>query len=673
MIMSNYEMRISWMIIEKLGVKLYDTAADAVCELISNSYDADAENVTVEIPLGVYLDQKKHDENEEEYEIIVQDDGHGMSADDINRFFLVVGLERRIDNNRKNTNVINTKDEKAGSISLKYKRHVLGRKGIGKLAPFGICNEIEIWSTGKKGEDGRYPISHLILNYEEIKNHKEEKYLPTLGTDDEKYSDISGTKITLKKFNHRKASNPEIFRRQIARKFSLSVPNFKITIKDTKSGKIYEISEIDLDILEDTKINIYEIIDDNMKLLVWGWVAYTKQSYNYSELAGIRVYAHGKLATVTRDFGIKAGFTGEHSIRSYMVGEIHADWLDKEEDLITSDRQDIIWSSEKGQIFQSWGQTLMRKLGKQSVNSLRKRNYELFMDKSNYEKEAKKIFGDTSVFKSAIEVGKSIGQTFARENLNDRTYVERIRDLCFMLAPHTTVVDTLKKISEAKDIELAKLNTLFETVALAETFSYGQIAQQRINAIETFEDKIKLNPVVLEDDLQDLLEHCPWLIKSEWSLIQANRALNHFKESFKFWCSQHQKSFDSNIKLEGNTRPDFIMAFANIIEIIEIKRPSRKLDDNSFDSLFNYYDIMKEYINDNSTSGFTKIHITLICDQILLNRKNNDHLKKMENSGDLIRKDWMTMLEQVKQANEDFLSFKDKLIETSLHKIETNK
>ncbi|WP_281179989.1 hypothetical protein [Nocardia amamiensis] len=36
-------------------------------------------------------------------------------------------------------------------------------------------------------------------------------------------------------------------------------------------------------------------------------------------------------------------------MRSYLVGAIHVDWLDDEEDLVRSDRQDIMWSSPRGE------------------------------------------------------------------------------------------------------------------------------------------------------------------------------------------------------------------------------------------------------------------------------------------------------------------------------------
>ena len=44
-------------------------------------------------------------------------------------------------------------------------------------------------------------------------------------------------------------------------------------------------------------------------------------------------------------------------MRSYLVGEVHADWLDDDaEDLIRTDRQSILWDSERGQASRGWAQ-----------------------------------------------------------------------------------------------------------------------------------------------------------------------------------------------------------------------------------------------------------------------------------------------------------------------------
>ena len=93
------------------------------------------------------------------FNIEVKDNGIGMTPDEVNAFYLVVGAERR-------------SDPKRGELSQNFKRKVMGRKGVGKLAPFGICEKIEIISAGGKqttgtDEDGNrrrgYLTAHLIL------------------------------------------------------------------------------------------------------------------------------------------------------------------------------------------------------------------------------------------------------------------------------------------------------------------------------------------------------------------------------------------------------------------------------------------------------------------------------------------------------------------------------
>ena len=93
-----YTMRISRKTVDKLGVKLYDKVAAVVAETIANCYDADAENVIVKIPLSVWLatvrEGKLHDRG---FEIVIEDDGHGMTPKEANDYYLVVGKDRRTD------------------------------------------------------------------------------------------------------------------------------------------------------------------------------------------------------------------------------------------------------------------------------------------------------------------------------------------------------------------------------------------------------------------------------------------------------------------------------------------------------------------------------------------------------------------------------------------------
>ena len=438
-----YTMRISRNTIDKLGVKLYDKASDVVGEVISNSYDADAEEVTIKIPLDIYLAEKKGSKVvSKDFEIVVGDDGHGMNVKEANDFFLVVGTDRRNDPKRGNW----------GSKSREKHRPVMGRKGIGKLAAFGICKTIEVWSAaGKKGK-GPYPITHFILKYDDITKDTDEEYHPEPGKDDGKTNPERGTKITLRNFLYKRIPDKDTFMRQLSRKFGIGLTDFNLHVVDSITNQSEDVSSLHLDLLERTKIDLSKkpVSLDGKKMPVKGWIAYSKYAYKNEEMAGVRIYVRGKLATVTRDFGHKAGFTGEYTVRTYLVGEVHADWLDedKDEDLIASDRQDILWSSEKGCALKEWGKKLLEEIGRKSIGPLNKRKYEVFMQKSKFEYNAKKRFGDTPVYKAALDAGKSLASWSSMSSLENDVYVKNLLELILSIAPHKMIVDKLKELAD---------------------------------------------------------------------------------------------------------------------------------------------------------------------------------------------------------------------------------
>lgn len=144
-------------IIELLGSQLYTKLPSIMVEFISNSYDADATSVDVIIDEDDLGPRKITN-------IIIEDNGIGISdigidnIEEINEKFLKIGRKRRKDEN--------------SSVSKIYKRKLQGKKGIGKLAGFGITNKMEITTTSN-GITNKF-----ILDFEEMKNCSGEVYLP---------------------------------------------------------------------------------------------------------------------------------------------------------------------------------------------------------------------------------------------------------------------------------------------------------------------------------------------------------------------------------------------------------------------------------------------------------------------------------------------------------------
>jgi hypothetical protein len=629
---------------------MYDSPSAVVSELIANSYDADAELVTVNIPLDRWLAVlKKGELVDRGFEITIVDNGHGMAPEVINDFYLKVGINPRLDKNR-------------GPRTIEKGRSRIGRKGIGKLAPFGICKKIEVITSGGKETPKGYEIAHFIMDYEKINQETDEEYCPILGKLNHKFSPKRGTTIRLFDFHHRRTPDVETFNRQVARRFGLETTDFKIVINDTVTDLSFTVGELSVDIDEETKIVIDDMpveLDDGTKLPVRGWVAYAKESYPNEEVAGIRIYCRGKFVSNAGIFRLRSGFTGEYTIRSYIVGVIHADWLDSDdyEDLIRSDRQDILWSSERGEAFMKWGQELVKKLGKIAYPAKKKKIANKFLEVSNLESEAKKRFASNDIVNTALEVGRIFGRGLNAENLEDPEYVQNVRELALSIAPHKTMVDKLKEVRDAMDERpLEVIAKLFNDAKIAESASLGMVVRERIDAI----NKLKtILPTAAERDLQKLLESATWIIDPRWTMLQANRTFESFREKFEKWYEEKYKEKISTTTVEGSDeRPDFIMLhIGRNIEIVEIKKKGHRLENDEFVRFQGYYDRVEEYLGKNPTfkEQFPRSHITLICDGLNLDVTHKRAYDFLETNGNLTKKTWDEILLDTEIVNKDFL------------------
>ena len=390
------------MTVDKLGVRLYDRVSAVVAELVANAYDADAENVCIRVPLSTLLARRNPETGQIQeygYMIEVRDDGHGMTPSEANKHFLWVGKDRRIEQ---------------GKTSRNLNRPVMGRKGIGKLAPFGICRIIEIISAGGDKTDEGYVVSHFIMDYDKILEHSDEPVEMEKGRLDRTYYKVPGTTIRLKNFLPKRVPDLTTFHRQLAIRFGLRHAAFRVKVEDTRNpaeNPPLEVSEFGVPLMENTRVELSEYpieLEDGRNLPVTGWMGLAKEAYKNEESAGVRIYTRGKIVATTRDFERPAGFTGEFTLRSYLVGEIHAEWLDEDEgeDLITTDRQDILWESDYGRALRKWGAERIKEIGAASRKPRRDRVEDLFMGVAGLEEKANTRFADAEVIKTAVALGK---------------------------------------------------------------------------------------------------------------------------------------------------------------------------------------------------------------------------------------------------------------------------
>ena len=683
---NEYSMRISRLTVDKLGVKLYDKVSAVIAELISNSYDADAREVVVHAPMGQFLAVKEKDGSlsSKNLEIKITDDGTGMTPEQMQQFFLVIGADRRADSRR-------------GSTSPKYGRKVMGRKGVGKLAPFGICKIIELISTGgeelSKLENGKekrgYLTSHIILNYDEIiaeDDEPNEPYKPSIGQFDDTLRDKTGTTVTLRNFNYRLVSNIEILSRQIAHRFGIPSQDWKIILQDnTKSPSDLDysrtIGEFDVQTMPNTRISFQqdEVIGPNGNIIcgleagfkynekfypIKGWVAYSKEPYKDDLMAGIRIYCRGKIAAQTLVFNKAAGFTGEHTIRSYLVGQLQADWLDEDEDLIQTDRRDILWSDELGSAFQKWGQEIVRRIGTLARDPIRKATLDLFLETGRVEKRVRETYpsnDEREIRERAIDVAKMFGRTISRAEIEDREVIDDLVNLSITLAPHVTLDEKMRDAAKQTETPLEVLSSLLRTARIAELSSFGRIAEKRLKVIERLET-LKDDANIKEDSFQNLIEDAPWLINPEWAPITANQSLSSLRKEFEKY---YERETGQTISLSdfriGSKRPDFVLSSQEgVAQIVEIKKPGHALKNEEMDRIINYHNLMGKFLSDDGNSQFRKFfndfRITLVCDELALTGAQEAAYDGYRRSQKLTRISWKNFLLRIQMVHKDFLT-----------------
>lgn len=663
-----YEIRISRLTIDKLGVKLYDKVSAAVAELAANGYDADAEKVTIRLPLSTVLAKKGEDGQpvESAYVIEVEDNGHGMTPSEAIDYYLEVGKDRR-------------RNEGQGPRSREKSRPVMGRKGIGKLAPFGICRHIEVISAGGSETPEGYLVSHFHMDFDDIVQDTDEPVPLTAGDLDRTYAPKRGTKIRLSRFLPKKVPDAETFHRQLATRFVFARPDFEISVEDSRNPEANPprpVNPLAIPLNEETKVDLSDrpvVTEDGERLPVKGWLAKAKNAYKDEETAGVRIYAREKIVAQTRDFEQPAGYTGEFTMRSYLVGEVHAEWLDQDEgeDLVRTDRQGIVWDSDYGRALREWGAKVIKEIAAASKQPRRQRASEIFLEKSNVESRASERFADEEVAKVAVDLAKQIGSFAAEDELEDEGYVEGLTEVILSVAPHKALIqafqDFNKEIGDG-DVSLEEISDLFRKTRIAEMASYGQVAAERVKALRELEKIVHGD--YQESDLQNLIARAPWLIEPTWSVISKNQQLKTFKAGFEnFWKKRTGEDVNLAITFEKK-KPDFtLVSVGHTLHIVEIKKSGHEFDDADHERMINYVYAFREFFENNKSlkAEFPQgWQIDLVADGVKLrNLSNRSSFEGCEQRGEVKRTSWHDFLTRAKTAHQQFLDINERLDEVA--------
>jgi len=217
-------------IVQDLSINLYTWLPRVIVEFVANAHDADAPNVDVQIDFEAIRRARNelrssHDgrngriedrELPEELMLKIVDNGHRMSRADIQDRFLIAGLRHR---------------DKFCSVRSPGGRILMGRKGLGKLAGFGVAKRVTI--TSRRSEDNY--ATRVVLDFDELVQCPDKGRIPVPTETIETDLPPAGTEIALSRLMFEPVkSRRRTIESELAKHFRfVGAEDFQISINGT--------------------------------------------------------------------------------------------------------------------------------------------------------------------------------------------------------------------------------------------------------------------------------------------------------------------------------------------------------------------------------------------------------------------------------------------------------
>ena len=571
-----YFMKMDMNVLNHLGLNLYSNTSAVISEVVANSWDADATNVTIALS---------------EDSIVIHDNGTGMNLTDINEKYLCVGHQKRVES----------------AITSKYHRPVMGRKGIGKLSLFSIANDITIL-TQKSGEKNAFRMTSRALtdaiNTNGAYNPEE---LPIEMVDFEG----DGTTIILGELKKsRTTALATHLKKRLARRFSIisANDNFNVCVNDdpiTIEDRAYlskaqllwyyprpakeGVRELNLEYyLEQCKRDVlvtsycregtFEI--DGESVAIYGWIATASEPSILKDDENINrivIMVRGKMA--------KENILGEINSTAlyskYVFGEIHAEFLDDDsrDDITTSSRQDFFEDnirytkliefikSEMGFVRAKWEEY------RGNVGTEEACKFEVIKSwydglGSDDQGAAKKLFG-------------KINQLTVPANEKKTLFKHSI--LAFESLKLKNALGTLDGISPENLDAFLSIAGKLEDI---EASYYYQIVKQRLAVIQ------RMQEVVQQGDLEKVLQHHlaknMWLLDPSWDrgteVPIVEQAIKTQFDTINAGLTQEEQDARLDVRYKKAAKRHVI---------VELKRGNRILkSDELLEQVMKYHDAM---------------------------------------------------------------------------------
>ena len=506
--------------------------------MVDNAWDADAEVVRIQLPQHVTANP-----------IIIEDDGTGMTDDEVRRAYLVVARDRR---------------SREGLRTARKSRTVKGMKGIGKFAGLMAAEEMLV-ETRSQGKLTRLRITKADLRRADADDTRdlEQIELPIEVTPCD--PDERGTKITLSHLSQNlafpsaeKLKQILVFEYGRQEDFAIIVNGEPITIDDIP-GKVVE-----------EKIDLPGVGEVRMKFTISEGKKPLKQS-------GIAVRVGGKIVGRPMTLGLEDDETIPPKLLKRIYGEVEANGL---KDDITADWGAVVENSKAFQKVKSWA---AEKVGTGVKTAFKN---EVSLQKARLKQQLSRRLAQLpeNRRRAAEEAINRVLQRFYGES---EERIEVIASVMLDAFERDEYWVVLRKIDEAARADVAQLAEVLGEFGLIDLAVMGHQARNRLTFLDELERLIG-NPETEEIQLHRAIENNLWVLGADFALVSSNKTLRRL---IREWAD---RTFSGE---RSRMRPDLFLAqeFQRRYILIEFKRPSHSINRDDENQAAKYRDDLTSY------------------------------------------------------------------------------
>ncbi|WP_367126424.1 ATP-binding protein [Streptomyces phytohabitans] len=550
-------------VVESLGINLYSNAAAVLSELVANAWDADANKVGI-------------DWSDNGDEIRIEDDGVGMTREELNERYLTVAYKKR---------------DGEGKISPRHNRPFMGRKGIGKLSVFSLAGEVEVYSA-KGGESNGFRIK---LNELKQSIAEKKRYHPTPVEIPEDFP-AEGTRIVLRQLNRKRTGvSVTALRRRIARRFDvlgyagddparfvIEIDGRPVTYADREDLKrleyiwqlgIDEIAASDTPSAKRRWVIADNAVDSSRGWKLEGWFGTVRKPDELNDPEDIQESLRN-IIILARRRPIQEGILDQLDFNkifgSYVTGQIRAEFLDLDDgsdDIATSDRQRLIEDDERVKLLVGKLREFFNSAAQQWSDERPKQKFIELTDRYPVVREW--VEGRPDSQRTAAQKLISTVAALQLDDEEQRPQLYKSSILAFERMALDATTQELEKFADG--LYAVDILPLLASARSYEDALYVQILRSRLEAIEKLEHMI--NKDELEKVLQKHLFENMWLLDPSWEGATGDAdmeiSLSRIRKGLLFSKSEEENQKQGRIDIQYRTA-------AGVHMIVELKKYGRK-------------------------------------------------------------------------------------------------